>query len=62
MKLLVCDGRNLTVYDLGPIVMRVVARDYPIKLHGHRVLSDNDARATVKAILATGFYEKKEIE
>lgn len=59
MKLIACDGRELKVYDLGPIVMRVSVRagGPPIKLNGYRVMSDDDARATVRTILETGHYD-----
>jgi hypothetical protein len=50
MKLLIGNGAELTAYDLGPMRLRVRMRPggAPIKFHGCRLLSDDDAREALK--------------
>lgn len=56
-KLIRCDGRELTVRDVGPVVYRVLATVVPIKRHGSEVLEDDDeARRVIRELLATGLY------
>ena len=52
MKLLHGNGKELTVYDLGPAVYRLRAGRVPIKLHGWMILEDDEAREKVRELLA----------
>ena len=54
MKLLHCDGKELQVWDLGPLLMRLRAGITPIKLNGYFMETDADARARIRALLDAG--------
>lgn len=54
MKLLHSDGRELTVRDLGEVVMRLRAGPAPIKLNGWHELEDAEARAVIRQLLDDG--------
>ncbi len=55
VKLMTCNGRELTVRDCGPILMRLAAQPGGmVRRHGTQVLSDDDARAVVRSLLAEG--------
>lgn len=58
MKLLHCDGRELTVRDVGPVIyrLRAVTR-IPIKRNGYEVVEDDEAREVLRELLATELYE-----
>jgi hypothetical protein len=48
MKLVICDGRKLEVFDVGAAVYRLSAGATPIRLHGHFLLEDDEARDLVR--------------
>jgi hypothetical protein len=50
MKLLHCNGRELEVRDVGPVVFRLTAGGAPIKLHGWQILDDDAARALLREL------------
>ena len=54
MKLLTCNGRELEVRDVGPVVYRLLAGDVPIKLHGRFVLDDDAARDLLRELREAG--------
>lgn len=58
MKLFICDGRGLTVRDAGPVIFRLGLgpSNAPIKMHGIRLLADNEAREALRGLLDTGLY------
>lgn len=60
MKLVVCDGRSLTVRDVGPVLLELRARSGgpPLKLYVRSVVEDAEARALVRAQLDLGLYDR----
>ena len=63
MKLLFGDGRVLEVRDVGPVIVRLRARSDgpPIKHHGTTIVEDDVARDELKALLATGLYDRDKL-
>lgn len=59
MKLLRCDGRVLEVRDVGPVLLRVRAREIPVKGDPWRIVEDDEARRAVREVLATGLYVRE---
>lgn len=59
MKLLVGNGRELIVRDVGPIVMtlRVRPGGVPIKFNGFVIVDDAVARARVRGFLDLDLYD-----
>lgn len=60
MKLLVGNGRELTVWDLGAIILtlRVRPQGPPIKFNGYEILEDGAARERVRSFLAADLYDR----
>ena len=54
MKLIVSNGRELEVREAGPVIYRLVARNAPIKLHGHFLLGDDEARDLLRKVREAG--------
>jgi hypothetical protein len=54
MKLIRCNGRELEVRDVGPVVYRLAASAVPIKLHGWRILEDDAARELLRQVQEAG--------
>jgi hypothetical protein len=54
MKLLRCNGRELEVRDVGPVVCRLAAGAAPIKLHGWHLLDNDAARALLRDLVEAG--------
>jgi hypothetical protein len=54
MKLLTCNGRELEVRDVGPVVYRLVAGEVPIKLHGRFAMDDDAARDLLRELIEAG--------
>ena len=48
IKLFACNGRELEVYDVSGPVYRLAAGPVPIKLHGHFLFGDEEARELVR--------------
>lgn len=63
MKLLWGDGRTLEARDVGPVIVRFKAKTNgpPIKHHGFELLDDDAAREKLRAIQATGLYERERL-
>lgn len=61
MKLIRCDGRELTVRDAGPILMVVRAAAMPLKHNGWRLMEDDAARDLLRELLASGLYEHQRL-
>lgn len=63
MKLVVCDGRELTIRDAGPVLMRFVARTGgpPIKRHGASLVEDDEARSIARDLISAGWYDRTEV-
>jgi hypothetical protein len=61
MKLLYGNGMVLEARDTGPVIVRFRARKGgpPIKFNGYAILTDDDARAELEAVRATGLYERE---
>ena len=57
MKLVHCDGRTLEVRDLGPVIFRLTAGHIPIKVNGHRIMDDGEARDLLRDLLSSGIYD-----
>jgi hypothetical protein len=61
MKLLIGDGRRLAAWDVTgdrPVVLlRARPGGPPIKFNDARLVDDEEARAILRAILATGWYD-----
>ena len=51
MKLLTGNGKTLEVRDVGPVIMRIIARAIPIKFNRIEVLEDDAARVEVKRVI-----------
>ncbi len=62
MKLITCNGLEMTVRDAGPVLMRFVRRPGgpPLKHNGSRVVEDDAARDITREVLALGWYERVE--
>lgn len=60
VKLLIGNGRVLDVRDVGDTIMQIKARTGgpPIKVNGRLVMSDDDARALLKELLSSGWYDR----
>jgi len=54
VKLLHCNGRELRVWDLGNLIMRLRSGVYPMKLNGYVIETDDEARARIRALLDAG--------
>lgn len=61
MKLIRCDGRELTVRDVGEarVIFRLKARagGPPIKYNGWRLVPEAEARGLLRELLDTMMYE-----
>ena len=62
MKLLICDGRQLEVFDVTGPIYRLKSAGVPIKAHGRRLVSEAKARRILEELRATGLYEGGRIE
>lgn len=51
------NGKSLRVYELGPLLMRVSARELPVKENGWHILENDDALARVRAMIDSGLYD-----
>lgn len=60
MKLFIGNGRTLDVRDVGPVMIQLSARKNgpPIKLNGHHLMSDDEARDVLRDLLSTGLYDR----
>ncbi len=60
MKILHGNGRVLEARDVGPVLVRFRTRPEgpPIKFNGHRIMSDDEARAVLEGIRDTGLYDR----
>ena len=56
MKIIHCDGHELTVRDAGPIIFRLTARTVPIKVNGWSLVEDEDARRLLRDLIDTKLY------
>lgn len=63
MKLLVCNGLILTVYPIGEPIYRVSQDDGgpPIKHNGYRIVEDDEARAILEELRASGAYRTERL-
>lgn len=59
MKLLVSNGRSLTVRDVGPVIFELKATSMPLPIL-NSIEDDGDARARLRDLLDSGRYEKVE--
>ena len=61
MKLLRGNGKVLEVRDAGPVIVRFRARadGPPIKLNGWFLMTEDDARARLEEVRATGLYKRE---
>lgn len=50
VKLVISNGKELEVRDVGPVVYRLEARTVPIKCNGRLLLDDDAARDLVAAL------------
>lgn len=63
MKLILCDGRELTVYDVSAPLYRVKARasGVPIKYDGPRMVEDDTARKLLQDLRSSGLYDAERL-
>ena len=64
MKLLRCDGAELTVYDLGAALYQIRVRDGgpPIKHNGWQIVEDDAARELAQELRSTGLYDAESLK
>ena len=58
MKLVICDGREMSVRDVGPVIYTLRAGRVPLKYNGTHLLEDDAARELLQALRSTGLYER----
>ena len=58
MKLVECNGKELVIYELGPVLMRFKMRNVPIKHNGARRVEDEEARRIARELIASGAYDR----
>jgi hypothetical protein len=51
-----CDGRTLEAMRVGPVKVRFVAGEVPLKWNGWRLLEDDKATELLREVAATGLY------
>jgi hypothetical protein len=56
-KLLVSNGKRLSVYDIGEPLMVIEARGCPLKDNGYKIMSNDEARARIRQYLQAGTIE-----
>lgn len=57
MKWIRATGRECTVRDVGPVIMKLVPKfNIPIKCV-NQVMTDDDARSHVRGLIELGLYE-----
>src|SRR5258708_3149592 len=61
-KLLHGTGKTLEVRDVGPVLFRLTAGAVPIKVNGYHVVEDDEARAALRDLLASGLYHGGRVE
>jgi len=54
MKLIHCDGRQVTVRDVRPVVFRLHAGPYPLKSNGWHIVKDGVAKEMLRRFLKDG--------
>ena len=59
MKLIHSNGKELTVYDIGPAIMTLKAKTIPLRNNGYQIIEDEKARTILKDYMATGLYDKE---
>lgn len=57
MKLIISDGDELTVRDVGPVLVRVRRIEVPIKLNAAKIVDDDAARTVIRSLIDTGLYD-----
>jgi hypothetical protein len=57
MKFVVCNGKMFEVRNVGEIVFKLTSRGAPIKAHGTRLMSDEDARQLCRDLLDLKLYD-----
>jgi hypothetical protein len=57
LKIIHCNGRELTVRDAPPPIFRLRANSVPIKLNGWRLMEDAEARLLLRELLDSKLYE-----
>jgi hypothetical protein len=64
VKLVRGNGREVTVRDVGPVLMTIRSRPDgpPIKVNGWQVLEDDDARHLVRHLLQSGHYDNVKVD
>lgn len=58
MKLIHSTGAELTVRDLGPVLVRFQSDQVPLKFNGYRIVEDEEARRVVRELLDLGIYKR----
>jgi len=58
MKLIECNGKHLTVRDVGPPLMKLSAAAIPLKYNGKHLLDDDAARRIIRDLLDTNLYHR----
>lgn len=54
MKLVRCNGRELTVRDVGPVLITLVRPGFMVEKHLDVIEDDDAARERVRELLASG--------
>lgn len=63
MKLLYGNGKVLEARDVGPVLVRFLARvgGPPIKFNGYILCTNEEARDKLKDIIRTNLYDREEL-
>lgn len=57
VKLIHCNGKELTIRDTGPVIFKLTAKDTPIRSdEPWRVVDDETARVILRELLALKIY------
>lgn len=59
MKWVLSNGKELAVRDCGPVLLRLSAAAVPLPIVDE-IEEDDAARERVRALIATGLYDRKE--
>lgn len=61
MKLILCNGQELSVYDVGDkplLTLKTRDTKVPIKYDGSLMVEDDEARGVVKGLLGLDLYDR----
>lgn len=62
MKLVISNGKELIIRDVGNVIFRLTADKVPIGKHGYHIISDNEARKLLRELIDSGLYNGGKID